>query len=260
MNNVFGQTFLLTGATGGIGAELAGCLQKLGAKLLLQGRSQQKLAQLKAQLGDSGNITLLAGDLTRESDMQHIVKVALEHGVDGLINSAGINEFGLFENANIERLINLNVIATMRLTQALLPAFKSRNAGCIVNVGSTFGVIGFPGYATYCASKHAIAGFNQALKRELADSDISVLYVSPRATYTDMNDANTVAMNAKLGVTMDSPALVAAAIVDSIVKNRSRYQLGWQERLQSKLNTLLPGIVDSALAKQLPVIKKYISP
>jgi short-subunit dehydrogenase len=260
MNNISGETFLLTGATGGIGAELACCLQKLGATLLIQGRSQEKLTQLKARLGDPKDIILLAGDLTRESDIQHIVEAALAHGVNGLINIAGINEFGLFENANIEQVINLNVIATMRLTQALLPAFKSRNAGCIVNVGSTFGVIGFPGYATYCASKHAIAGFTQALKRELADSGIQVLYVAPRATDTDMNNANTVAMNAKLGVTMDSPARVAAAIVDSIVKTRSRYQLGWQERLQSKLNTLLPGIVDSALAKQLPVIKKYISP
>jgi len=260
MTEIGAETFLITGATGGIGSAISKALHKRGAKLLIQGRSISKLEKLKAQLaGSSGKVVTLAGDLTQAGDIEQIVQAALAEGVTGVVNSAGVNEFCWFEKTNIEKIIGLNVTATLQLTQALLPSFKVANHGCIVSIGSTFGAIGYPGYVAYCAGKYAIAGFSEALKRELADTNVEVIYVSPRATSTDMNGQKVVAMNTQLGVTEDVPEVVAEAVVESIAKSRSRFQLGGAERVQSKLNKLLPGIVDKAIAKQLPVIKQYLS-
>ena len=78
-----------------------------------------------------------------------------------------------------------------------------------MNVGSIMGYLGYPGHAAYCASKFALRGFSEALRRELADSPVRVLYLAPRATRTAMNGAGICALNAELGVAMDEPAAVA---------------------------------------------------
>jgi short-subunit dehydrogenase len=252
------QTFLLTGATGGIGSSLAHRLFDGGASLILQGRSPMKLFNLKQQLAeDSDRVTCLVGDLSRRSDINNIVEEAIGLNVTGLINNAGINKFSLFEDSDVEQIISLNVIGTMLLTQSLLPHFRKLDSAFIVNLGSTFGSIGFPGYVTYCASKHAMKGFTEALKRELSDTGTNVLYVSPRATSTSMNSRAVEELNSELGVFMDSPGDVATAILNALTRQTSRSQLGWPEKIQAKINALLPGVVDSALAKQLPIIKKF---
>jgi short-subunit dehydrogenase len=257
------QTILLTGATGGIGSSLAQLLVKEGSLLILQGRSAEKLAELKTQLGDE-QIEIIVGDLSSPVDIACIAHEATNLKVTGLINNAGVNDFSLFEDSNIEDILTINVSGTMLLTQKMLHHFKqtdsSGNEIFILNVGSTFGTIGFPGYVAYSAAKHAIKGFSEALGRELADTDITVLYASPRATSTDMNSATIENLNSELGVTMDSPEFVASSIVNSIKNKKKRSQLGWTEAIQSKINSLLPGVVDSALAKQLPIIKKFIPP
>ena len=262
MINLSEQAILLTGATGGIGSSVAKLLLEEGAKIILQGRAADKLEALRSGLGDN-RIELIVGDLSNTVDIARIAQEAIGLNVTGVINNAGVNEFSLFENANVENIININVNGTMLLTQKLLLHFKQiqsngQNA-FILNVGSTFGTIGFPGYVAYCAAKHAIKGFSEALGRELADTNITVIYVSPRATSTDMNSTAVENLNNELGVTMDSPMLVARSIVNSLKNQRKRSQLGWTESIQSKLNSLLPGVVDSALAKQLPIIKKFIT-
>ncbi len=252
------KNILITGATGGIGSALAIELKNAGARLVIQGRSLAKLMDLNARLGSSC-IGTLTGDLSKEEDRISIANESISLNVNCLINNAGINSFSCFEQSDIDKTMNLNVIGTMSLTQSLIAHFKSLDQASIVNIGSTFGTIGFPGYVTYCASKHAIKGFSDALKRELADTHVKVIYVSPRATSTRMNSESAEALNEKLGVSMDSPGAVARAIVRSMGQDRSRHQLGWPERLQSKLNGILPGIVDSALARQLPIIKRFMA-
>ncbi len=252
------KIILLTGATGGIGSALAITLKDAGASLVIQGRSLTKLMELNGRLGEAC-IGILIGDLSKEEDRKRIANECIALHVNCLINNAGVNNFSPFEQADIDKTMNLNVIGTMSLTQSLITHFKSLDQASIVNIGSTFGSIGFPGYVTYCASKHAIKGFSDALKRELADTRVKVIYVSPRATSTRMNSEAVEALNQKLGVFMDSPEAVATAVVRSISQERSRHQLGWPERLQSTLNGLLPGIVDSALAKQLPIIKRFMT-
>ena len=101
-------------------------------------------------------------------------------------------------------------------------------------------------------------GFSEALRRELADTDVNVLYVAPRATRTRMNSSAAMALNEALKTTVDEPHGVAREVMGAIRKNLNELYLGWPEKLFVRLNGLLPGVVDRALRKQLPVIRSFI--
>jgi short-subunit dehydrogenase len=145
----------------------------------------------------------------------------------------------------------------MQLTRRLLPLLLAQPAARIVNVGSIFGYLGYPGHAAYCASKFALRGFSEALRRELADGPVQVTYFAPRATRTAMNGAAMCALNAELGVVMDPPESVAGALVALLEKPASERPLGMPERLFAWLNQVTPRLVDRALLRQLPVIRRY---
>lgn len=250
---------LLTGASGGIGQLLVERLCAGGARLLLVGRDSIALESLARR--HPGQISLVAADLTQRSGRQRVLEAARRFGgLNGVINAAGVNQFSLLEQQDedaIARLIGVNVTATLQLTRLLLPLLRQQPRALLVNLGSTFGSIGYPGFTAYCASKFALRGFSEALRRELADSRIKVLYIAPRATRTAMNSADVVAMNDELKVEMDDPQEVARQIVHAITAEREEFYLGWPEKLFVRLNGVLPRLVDQALRKQLPVIKRF---
>lgn len=246
--NLNGARILLTGATGGIGSALAKRLERAGATLLRHGCSSRTLE----------DTSYIQANLADDDDLDRLVEVGVAFEIDVLINCAGINQFSGFEEADIDRMISTNVTGPMKLTQRLLPHLKSRGEAVILNVGSTFGAIGYPGYVAYCAAKHAIKGFSEGLSRELSDSGIKVLYFSPRATSTDMNSTAASDLNIELGVDSDSPREVARQIVSALVRDKNRLQMGGTERVQVKVNSLFPPLVDSAIAKQLPVIREHL--
>lgn len=250
---------LLTGASGGIGQVLVEQLCAGGATLLLVGRDSVALEALARRY--PGQIKLVCADLGQRND-RHRVRDAARHfgGLNCVIHAAGVNSFSLLEQQDedaIARLIEVNVTATLQLTHLLLPLLRRQPKALLVNLGSTFGSIGYPGFSVYCASKFALRGFSEAMRRELADSRIKVLYIAPRATRTAMNNDQVVAMNNELKVNMDAPYSVAAQIVQAIVREREELYLGWPEKLFVRLNSLLPRLVDQALRKQLPVIKRF---
>jgi short-subunit dehydrogenase len=140
----------------------------------------------------------------------------------------------------------------------LLPLLKQQDDSQIVNIGSTFGSIGYPGFGAYCASKFGLRGFTESLRRELSGSGMQVSYIAPRATDTDLNSDNLVAMNDALGTAMDKPSLVANEVMQIInTPSGADKFLGWPEKLFVRINALLPSIVDSSLRKQLPIIRRY---
>src|SRR5690606_34615012 len=120
-----------------------------------------------------------------------------------------------------------------------------------------FGAVAYPGFAAYSASKFAIRGFSEALGRELADTGVKVHYVAPRATRTALTTDLSRAVNEELKVGMDSPDAVAASFERQLVTERRECTLGFRERVAAKLNGLLPGVVDGALRRQLPTIRRY---
>lgn len=250
---------VLTGASGGIGQALVETLCASGAQLLLVGRHADTLEKLASSY--PGKVSVVVADIVERSGRDAVQAAARSFGgVNLLINAAGQNRFSLLEQHDedaMAALINLNVTATLQLTQRLLPLLMQQGRAMVVNIGSTFGSIGYPGFTAYCASKFAIRGFSEALRRELADTQVKVLYIAPRATRTGMNAENVVAMNDELKVSMDEPQAVAAQVLEAIRAGRGELYLGWPEKFFVKLNGLLPRLVDQSLRKQLPVIQRF---
>lgn len=256
--DIQGKTLLLTGATGGIGRAMAHALAANGASLILVSRDAQQLQRLRQQL--PGNHLLCAADLAKEQDLLRLVEFCQSQGaLDGVINNAGISQFALTAQQDYQRQLQINLITPMRLCQLLLPQLQTRPEAVIVNVGSAFGSIGYPGFSGYCASKFGLRGFTEALKRELAASDVSVLYFAPRATDTAINSTAVVEMNQQLGNRMDSPEFVAAQLLAQLKSRQSRRFLGWPEQLFVRLNGLFPALVDRALRSKLAIITKFAS-
>tara|TARA_R110001599_G_scaffold12307_3_gene57672 strand:- start:106 stop:948 length:843 start_codon:yes stop_codon:yes gene_type:complete len=256
-----GQRILITGASGGIGMALAEALAQRGAHLLVSGRQQDALASLIDRFPN--HITAVSADLTNASDRSRLVSAAQEAGCNMLINAAGSNQQGFFDTASdsdIEQLVAINLTATLQLTRALLPQLMAGPRATIITIGSTLGRLGYPGQVTYCATKFALRGFSQALRRELADTRVRVMYIAPRATRTAMNSPQTEALNEALGNTIDSPDAVALAIINAVEQQREELQIGLPERFFTRLNTLWPGAVDRALLRQLPIIRRFIAP
>jgi short-subunit dehydrogenase len=254
-----GKRIVLTGAAGGMGELIAMELAAQGALLLLTDLDEQRLAHITERLGPLH--ACLAADLCDEQGRKKLLQACRDFdGVDILINAAGMSEYALLANqsaARIELMMKINLVVPMLLCQALAPMLAARPEAAIVNIGSTFGSIGHPGFASYCASKFGLRGFSETLRRELGDTDVQVFYVAPRATQTDMNSAAVVQLNQELGNTMDPPQVVVDTLLRLLTtKSGGDYFLGWPEKLFVRLNGLLPGLVDGALGKQLATIKR----
>lgn len=250
---------LITGASGGIGKALSHALAEQNAFLVLHGRNESQLEQLKASLPYPDRHQIIVADLTQTADRAMLLQhPALNAGIDVLINNAGTNEFAWLEDqteTQIERQLHVNVQAPVLLTKAMLPHLNK--PALIMNIGSSLGSIGYPGYSVYCATKFAIRGFSEALNRELAGSGIKVLYFAPRATQTSINSDAVNAMNKELGTKSDTAESVAREVVTALQKEIKRRWLGWPEGLFVRINGLIPQLVDNAIIKQLPVIAKF---
>lgn len=251
---------LLTGASGGIGAALATALAEQGYTLVLQGRNEAKLRALQEKLGS--NHLIVVGDLSCAKARADILQKAFQFGfIDLLVNSAGISHFGEFSALSqdqIGEIIKINLTSPIQLTQAFLQKIGA-NQATVINVGSAFGAIGFPGFDVYCASKFGLRGFTESLARELAGSPVRVAYFAPRSTQTEINSEQVINMNKALANKVDSVDVVAREFIKLLRSKRRRGAVGWPEKLFARLNGVFPELVDRALQGKLPTIKKFIT-
>jgi short-subunit dehydrogenase len=254
-----GKRIVLTGAAGGMGELIATELAARGARLILTDLNVQRLTLLGERLG-AGHRVVAADICTAEGRTQLVHACRDQQGIDVLINAAGLSQYVMLENQSarhIETMMSVNLVAPMLLCQELLPLLRLSAEAAIVNIGSTFGAIGHPGFVTYCASKFGLHGFTEALRRELADTNVQVFYVAPRAMQTSMNSDSVVELNETLGNAMDKPEVVVEHLLRVLSgKAGGDFFLGWPEKLFVRLNSLLPGLVDTALGKQLATIKR----
>jgi short-subunit dehydrogenase len=261
--NLHRARIVLTGAAGGIGSAVAQRLAKAGSALLLTDLRPEPLGRLAQELAPAATVCTVAADIGSDAGRAMLAAAARDFGANVLINAAGINPFGLFEEqttGEIAKAFAINAMAPVLLCHALLPVLREQPRAQIVNVGSTFGSIGFPGFTAYAASKFAVRGFSEALRRELADTGVTVHYVAPRATATALATERVRAMNAELGVGMDTPQTVAAEIANVLERERRERLIGAPERLFAKLNALFPALVDRALRRQLAIVRRYAAP
>lgn len=265
-NSLSDSTAVLVGATGGIGQAIARQLNQQGVNLVLVGRNQDTLEALAEELlatRPGAQIHRFACDISSGRQRQALIDYveSLPNKVDLLINNAGINDFALFEQQSdqvIAELLAVNALYPMLLTKLFLGYFSRNDLPAqVINVGSTFGSIAYPGFAAYCASKFALRGGSEALAREYADTPIRIRFFAPRATQTKLNSSRVCEMNDELGVAMDAPEHVAEEFVQFLRGSKSIYHLGWPEKAFVFLNKVVPGVVTGALKKSLPVIRRY---
>lgn len=258
--NINNSHIVLTGATGGIGRALAVELAARGATLTLVGRDPVKLQLLADSL--AGSHATVEADLSDKSGRIHLIRELDVRGepIDLLINNAGISELSLYETQSeeqIEQIIALNLIAPMLLTRAAIPRLR-RSGARILNIGSTFGSIAYPGFTAYSASKFGLRGFSQALNRELADRNILVQYAAPRATRTSLNSTAVDQLNTRLGNRTDDPASVALDLCALIESGKKSLYIGWPEKLFVRINSMCSGLVDRAIRSKLHVLKQTL--
>ncbi len=262
--NISNANILLTGAGGGIGSSLLSLLIAKNAHVVAITRNPNSLQAIKDKSGYSDQqLTIIAADLNSTDGRTHILNKIHNASlkINMLINCAGCNQFASLASMNDDQIIKqifTNLMAPILLTKDLLPILQQRDYAHIINIGSSFDSIGFPGFAVYNASKFGLRGFTESLRRELANTNIAVTLVSPRATKTKMNSNTMQQLNTALGNKSDDTDYVAEKIIQAIEKSKKEVYLGWPERLFTRINRIIPSIVDSALKKQLPIIQKYL--
>lgn len=261
--NLKDKHIILTGAAGGIGYLVAKRLAEKGARLLLVERNAERVQEICAEINRFDAIAMAEVlDLSAPGAPQQVVDTALREwgNIDMVINNAGIMDFSVFDELDpkrIQQTIDVNVTAPLLLTRAVLPHLLAQNSGRVVNIGSTFGSIGFAHFATYCASKFAMRGFSEALRRELVDSQVGVTYISPRATKTSLNNARTTQMLVETKTNMDEPEYVADQIVWAIENDRKEHFIGQPESFFARLNGMFPRLVDNGLLANTRIARKY---
>lgn len=262
--NLSNARVLLTGAAGGIGGAIAAELLARGATVLLVDVNESALRRFAASepAVSADRVDVFAANLTRADDRARLADFAhtWRGGINVLVNNAGVSHFRLLENQPAEEVdlaLAVNVQAPIHLCRLLLPHLQRQPEAHILNTGSVFGGIGYAAYSVYSATKFAIRGFSEALRRELADTSVTVHYLAPRATRTGINTAAVESMNAELGVAMDTPPVVARAACAMLEQGTVEAVVGWPEKFFVRLNALLPRLVDGSLRKQLGVIRRY---
>lgn len=218
--NISGKSILLTGASRGIGREIALAFAEHGGKLTLAGRNEKALEETRAGVERAGGQAIVvAGDVTDAGWRESVVDQAVEAygGLDILVNNAGVvsaGGLGDISEEDVNKQLQINLVAPILLTRTALPALRKSGEGAVVNISSIFGLVGMPFYASYGATKAGIAHFSEAMRRELAEDGIHVMTVYPGATDTPMME--TAALGDKAGFEYDTPQGVAKALVEGL--------------------------------------------
>ncbi|MCO5730770.1 3-oxoacyl-[acyl-carrier-protein] reductase [Rhizobium sp. SSA_523] len=221
MFDLTGRKALVTGATGGIGEEIARMLHRQGATVGLHGTRAEKLEALAAELGERVHVfPANLGDREQVKALGEKAEAELG-GVDILVNNAGITRDGLFvrmSDDDWDSVIEVNLTATFRLTRELTHPMMRRRFGRIINITSVVGVTGNPGQANYCASKAGMIGFSKSLAQEIATRNVTVNCIAPGFIESAMTDKlNDKQKDAILGAIpmkrMGAGADIASAVV-----------------------------------------------
>lgn len=194
MFDLSGKAALVTGASGGIGAEVARALHGAGAQVALSGTREEPLRELAGELGERAHVTPC--DLSDDAALADLPKQASAAmgSLDILINNAGITRDGLMlrmSDADWDAVLNVNLTAVMKLSRAALRGMMKARWGRIVNVSSVVGTTGNPGQANYAAAKAGMTAMSKSLAAEVAPRGITVNCIAPGFITTAMTEALT---------------------------------------------------------------------
>ena len=227
MTDLANKTVLITGAGGGFGRHMVRQFRAAGAKLVLTDVSD---AAMRGALDDAGGdlVAAVAADLATEEGCSAVADVCASSGVelDILVNNAGLGVAGRLDHVPRERwetLMQLNLLAPMRLSYRFLPEMIERGSGHIVNVSSLAGWVGSRGLSSYCASKYGLRGFGESLAADLEDTGVRVTNVYPCFSQTSILDSPQYGYEQPRSVPaylISEPSDVVAGLIRGVRRNR----------------------------------------
>lgn len=233
MFDLSGKNALVTGASGGIGGEIAKALHARGATVTLSGTRRDALEALAAEIGSRVHIATC--NLSKSEEVEALPKTATElmGGLDILVNNAGLTRDNLFMRMSDEewdQVIAVNLTAAFRLSRAVLRGMMKKKWGRIISITSIVGVTGNPGQGNYAASKAGMIGMSKSLAAEVASRNITVNCVAPGFIRTAMTDVLADAQKEKLLAAVPAGRLgesseIAAAVV-YLASNEAAYVTG----------------------------------
>lgn len=248
-----GKTIVITGASGGIGAEIAKLCAASGANLVLLARGIEKLRQLQTDLQQKHQVKVDVFQLD-VSDTEQVQAVfqqifATIGQIDILVNNAG---FGVFREAHlatideIKGMFSVNVVGLMACTSMVLPKMRARRSGHIINIASQAGKIATPKSSVYSATKHAVLGYTNSLRMELADYNVMVTSVNPGPIATNFftiaDEKGTYVKNVQRF--MLQPEYVAGKVVDSMLTKTREINLPRWMNMGSIVYVLFPRLFE----------------
>ncbi len=218
MFDLTGKRALVTGASGGIGREIAKVLAGAGARVALSGTRVAALEEVAAEIGGGVVLPCNLSDLAAVDKLVPSAEAALG-GVDILVNNAGVTRDNLFmrmKDEEWDEVIAINLTAVFRLTRAVLRGMMRQRYGRIVNISSLTGVAGNPGQGNYAASKAGLIGMGKSLAQEVASRNVTVNAIAPgfvtSAMTAELNEKQMEAILPKIPVgRLGTPAEIAAA-------------------------------------------------
>ena len=250
--NIAGSVVIITGASDGIGAELARILARRGAKLVLNARNAERL---RTVVPDAFTVP---GDITDPSVRTQLIDATLARfgQIDILINNAGAGLYSPAWQVPIEdarRLMELNFFAPLALTQLAVPHMRGRKSGMIVNIGSMAGKITLPWFTMYSVSKYALGSLTEGLRMELKRDGIHAMIVCPGYVTTNFqahilggNVPTTVAKAKALAITVEQCAEDIVGGIESGKRTVVTPKLGWFVVAAARL---FPGLLQAQLTK-----------
>ncbi len=207
---------LITGASGGIGLELARCFARGRYDLVLVARREDELNKVRDELQTRHKITaqVLAADLSEPDAPKNILQVLAETPIDILVNNAGFGDFGPFAQCDEEKMLNelaVNITSLTHLTRLFLPPMLKRKHGRILNVASTAAFLPGPLMSVYYASKAYVLSFSEAITNELEGSGVTVTCLCPGPSPTGFQERAEMKSSKLVDATMMDAATVARA-------------------------------------------------
>lgn len=189
------KTWFITGASRGLGLEIARAALEAGDRVVATARSPSTISS--ALTGHDGRLRAITLDVTDPASVEGAVAQAAEtfDGIDVLVNNAGYGQLGAFEEIGrdtLARQFATNVFGVFDVTRAILPIMRRQRSGHILTISSIAGIEGFEGSSVYCATKHAVSGWSEGLAKEVARFGIAVTCIYPGRFRTDFLDGSSV--------------------------------------------------------------------
>ncbi|WP_078553076.1 SDR family NAD(P)-dependent oxidoreductase [Bacillus alkalicellulosilyticus] len=259
MLSLIDKHVVITGASSGLGKEIAIEVAKRGGIPIMLARSEDKLIELQGIIQEKFGVTAYTYmlNVTEMEAVQDVFSLIISvHGhIDILVNNAGMAIFDEFSEAalaDMKNMIDVNVVGLLACTRAVLPSMIARNKGHIINIASQAGKIGTPKSSVYAATKHAVLGFTNSLRMEMHRYEIEVSAVNPgpiKTPFFDLADQSGSYVKNVENMMLD-PQKVAGKIVNMIEKPRRELNLPWWMNIASRMYQIMPSVVEKIGGKK----------